>query len=345
MLSPPGSSASERDHSFSWRFIPPPGSERRHGTGYRTFLAFVSFDPDENRFNILATLCLYIQQSHAPATPSLIADFASRDPRLAATSPVTSAPEPDAKAAKAAKRASVQSSVPRSITSPNLGSANFPSTTPTAPLTPSLTGGNSEFEDGPLFRATLAGLEKRSSALRKSLKGTLRSLEAIRETLVALTEHELKLDESLGLLDETSPAAYRPLKEAYMNEARLYLFGLGKERIQRMELAAIEPMRRIAAKLKEAESRKKAFDAESKSYYDATSKVRSHRCISDPLLTLWSRSIFRSGQRLGATASRKRQKPTNGLSPPRTDLPALVSSTIIRCTTSPSFKKSKFYQL
>ena len=74
-------------------------------------------------------------------------------------------------------------------------------------------------------------------------------------------------------LDDISPAAYRPLKQSYLQNARLYHHALLSERVDRLQSSALQPLRKIYAKLKEADSMRKCFEHESKVYYDYIAKV------------------------------------------------------------------------
>lgn len=133
-------------------------------------------------------------------------------------------------------------------------------------------------DDGPLFRATLAALEKRAASLRLSLKKLHRSLEASLSALQANAAAQESVDEaleelSLGSLTSQSEALGglydRELRERREEERRREQSEISRGR----EMG--ERVRGAIERLKTVEERKKVFDGESKRYYDELAKVRT----------------------------------------------------------------------
>ncbi|GAA5972739.1 hypothetical protein JCM11641_002999 [Rhodosporidiobolus odoratus] len=130
-------------------------------------------------------------------------------------------------------------------------------------------------DDGPLFRAHLASLEKRSASLRSSLKKLQRAVEASVNALQANSAAQAIVDEALEELSAGSLTAQsevlgglferelRGLREEVRDAAEREL-ERGKELSERMKGAS--------DRIKGVEERKKGFEAESKRYYDDLAK-------------------------------------------------------------------------
>jgi Arf-GAP with SH3 domain, ANK repeat and PH domain-containing protein len=127
-------------------------------------------------------------------------------------------------------------------------------------------------EDGPLFRATLHALEKRSASLRRSLKAMLKAAEAVSSITGNLDEAETRVDEAISDLADSNPGAAQALIEAYWGEARLKSALRRREERDMFQRNVIAPLAGIVADLKAVEARKKIWEAESKEYYDHLAK-------------------------------------------------------------------------
>ncbi|KAG0144390.1 hypothetical protein CROQUDRAFT_65103 [Cronartium quercuum f. sp. fusiforme G11] len=290
----------QSDHhqiSFDWTFSPPPDSERLNSNGHRLFLAFVAFNPKLDQFEILTSFSIFInlispahhQSIQSPFQNSFNLDGLSTETcsssnhtlDLSSSSNqitknrITHPADLNSLGQNSNLNTNSFNHLSKSSTSPNLNSSAFPSSTPTEPIT--IHKPNLDFEDGPLFRAKLTGLERRSGNLKKSLKSIIKLLEQYHQTLSNLIECEKKLDEGFTQLDDISPASYRPLKESYLQNAKLYIYALHNERLQQLESTALQPLKRIFNKLKEIDNHKKAFEYESKSYYDYIAKYLAIR--------------------------------------------------------------------
>jgi len=150
-----------------------------------------------------------------------------------------------------------------------------PSATAASPA-PTTTGPDELTEDGPLFRAHIASLERRAVSLRHALKKLLRALEASLSALQAAAQANASLDEAL---EDISAASLTSQGSA--------LGGLYARELEGRRTRARDQARREADRAKElaervkgavdrikvVEERRKTFDAESKRYYDELAKV------------------------------------------------------------------------
>ncbi|KAI8453254.1 hypothetical protein BY996DRAFT_4583425 [Phakopsora pachyrhizi] len=148
------------------------------------------------------------------------------------------------------------------VTSAQLSSNYYPSTTLTDPIILD----SSELEDGPLFRATLLGLERRAHQLKKSLKSLIRGFEKMHLGITTSLEAYDRMEEALRLVDDLSPAAFRPLNQCYYQSAHVTFGKIDKERIERLELHTIGPLKKLSQGFKTLETFKKNFEYECKTY-------------------------------------------------------------------------------
>lgn len=170
--------------------------------------------------------------------------------------------------------------VQRSATSPSLGPTHVPQQqdmpSPQAmevtPLPP-LEAIEDIPEDGPLFRAHCKSMEERAYYLRRSLKRLVRSAEAVAHAGQLLDEAEDAFDVSLHEILENSPNSIRALSDAYWDSARRVQGFARKESLLRLQELIVEPLRRLITILKAAETKKKAYDQESKAFYEHVQRV------------------------------------------------------------------------
>ncbi|GAA5862455.1 hypothetical protein JCM1840_004188 [Sporobolomyces johnsonii] len=132
-------------------------------------------------------------------------------------------------------------------------------------------------EDGPLFRAHLASLERRATSLRSSLKKLGRALEASHAALQATLAAQATVDEALDDLSAgagglvSGSETLGGLFERDLRAAR----ELNRRRIERDVDRGKEMGERVKGavdRIKGVEERRKAFEGESKRYYEELAK-------------------------------------------------------------------------
>ncbi|KNZ52498.1 uncharacterized protein VP01_3553g2 [Puccinia sorghi] len=154
-----------------------------------------------------------------------------------------------------------------SIPPPVLTTSAFPSSSATEPIVP-----DAPLEDGPILRAQLSGLEHRASQLRKSIKPLIKIFDQIHANICIGLELDGRLHQALKILDETTPACYRPLKELHHKSAKVQGRTIDEERKERLEHQVLAPLRRMSSNLKEMCQKKKAFTQQAKLYDEALQK-------------------------------------------------------------------------
>ncbi|KAH9456918.1 hypothetical protein Pst134EA_020825 [Puccinia striiformis f. sp. tritici] len=134
---------------------------------------------------------------------------------------------------------------------------------------------DTQLEDGPLLRAQLTQLEQRATQLRSSIKPLIKVFESIHINLKASLEADTQLDLALDLLDETTPACFRPLKDIYHQSAKIQNRAIDQERQDRLESQVLEPLRRMHTALKDIPQKKKTYIQHVKSYDETLQKYLS----------------------------------------------------------------------
>lgn len=132
-------------------------------------------------------------------------------------------------------------------------------------------------QDGPLYRATLASLERRASNLRSALKQLVRALDASLQALLADAQAQAMLDQVLQDLSAGSLTSQSDtLKGLYDRQLRTARCAsrraLQREVDRAREIS--ERTRGAIERIKGVEERKKSFEADAKRYYDELAKVR-----------------------------------------------------------------------
>lgn len=138
-----------------------------------------------------------------------------------------------------------------------------------------------ELEDGPLFRATLAQLEKRTGALKANvkrlLKTTSQSLEAKQQWLRA----DINFVESLREMPSLDP-----LSTHYLDQAWKELLDQRERLAFSMQSLLISPLQKLYdLDIQTADIKRRQFEDESKEYYAMLSKYLSLK-TTNPVSTL-----------------------------------------------------------
>lgn len=135
-------------------------------------------------------------------------------------------------------------------------------------------------EDGPVFRATISSLEKKTGYLKARVKKLLKRSILIYERQMALVEAQMLFAQALGDLANTDIPAFEPLIYHYFDKTQLGGQGgvieFNRQCAFDMNLHVIEPLRRLyEQEIKLFDFRKRQFDDESSQYYSWLSRYLS----------------------------------------------------------------------
>jgi Arf-GAP/SH3 domain/ANK repeat/PH domain-containing protein len=130
-------------------------------------------------------------------------------------------------------------------------------------------------DDGPLFRATIKGLELKTGSMRAQVKRLLRKAEA-----AYATQHEANqvFQAFIDALNDTNEKAVRPAIEHYFRTIAQEIQNYQSESTQNLMQTIIEPLSRLyATDIKQADSKKREFEEESKDYYAYVARYLGQR--------------------------------------------------------------------
>jgi Arf-GAP/SH3 domain/ANK repeat/PH domain-containing protein len=126
----------------------------------------------------------------------------------------------------------------------------------------------SAVDDGPLFRATMKSLEQRTGSMRIRIKKVLKKAEAAYQAQIACNE---AMGAFISALDDASVSnanAIQPAMEHYFERIARQILNYEQVNTLHLQKLVIEPLSKLYNNdIKQAESKKKDFDEESRDYY------------------------------------------------------------------------------
>lgn len=271
-----GSPAIEYD--WNWRWRPPKAAEDRGG-GWRNTCSFLEYDSRAHRLNTLASFSFWVQNKmQAPGTPI--------------QSPTTELPLRPTKNRMVSSQ-SYQSAVSDSEGPPDIPMAMTPAPLPDFAVTPSVSSSTplvvdvscqrpgedmSAFNDGPVFRATMKSLEQKTGSMKTHMKKVLKKAEAAQQAQV---ECNSSMKGFLAALQEASASnanAIKPALDHYFTKIAQQILQYENEQALLLQKQIIDPVTKLYnLDIKQAESKKKDFEDESRDYYAYVGKYLGQR--------------------------------------------------------------------
>ncbi|GLI80491.1 hypothetical protein PoHVEF18_008846 [Penicillium ochrochloron] len=272
---------------WCWRWKPPKAMEDKGG-GWRNSCSFLDYDQKTNRLNTLAHFSFWVHnsvrplpspllsspnlelpvlpsRSRVPSTQSAISHFSDSDAVSTSNVPVTTPPE--------------SADGPPSLPPPPVPALPPPPPPVKVDLLHSRPGDDvSVVEDGPLFRATMKALEQKTGSMRAKIKKVLKKAEAAQQAQVACNE---SMEAFLGSLNDASTSnanAIQPALDHYFEKIARQIQNYELTNTVQLQKLVIEPLIKLYNNdIKQAESKKKDFDEESRDYYAYVSRYLGQR--------------------------------------------------------------------
>ncbi|KAJ5818263.1 hypothetical protein N7474_003854 [Penicillium riverlandense] len=267
---------------WTWTWKPPKPTEDKGG-GWRNSCSFLDYDQRTNRLNTLAHFSFWVHNAGrlAPSPQALSPNLELSVPhrsRVPSTQSVLS-----------------QISDAEPISNPNLPSPTPPDTAETLGPPPptsvgppppvkvdlphSRPGDNiSAVEDGPLFRATMKALEQKTGNMRAKIKKVLKKAEAAQQAQANCND---AMEAFLGSLNDASTSnanAIQPALDHYFEKIARQILTYEQLNTLQLQKLVIEPLIKLYNNdIKQAESKKKDFDEESRDYYAYVSRYLGQR--------------------------------------------------------------------
>ncbi|WEW60102.1 hypothetical protein PRK78_005587 [Emydomyces testavorans] len=250
---------------WSWKWKPPKRTEDRGG-GWRNCCSFLDYDERTNRLNTLATFTFWVQNVSRPlSSPVLSPGFElavpSRNRNVSSQSAMSKMSELEGH--------SDANAPPSPIDNIETFPAGAASKVPVKLDICHRPGDDmSAVEDGPLFRATMKALEQKTGNMRTKMKKLLKRAEAVHQRQVAYNE---SVGAFITALDEASTSnanAIQPALEHYFDKIAKEILMWEQQNSMNLQKLIIDPLTRLYNNdIKQAESKKKEFEDESRDYY------------------------------------------------------------------------------
>ncbi|KAF2092781.1 centaurin-beta-2 [Rhizodiscina lignyota] len=278
---------SSAQYQWTWRWKPPTAAEGRGG-GWRNCCSFVEYNQRAHRLDTLASFSFWVANTNRvfispKASPRLDVDVPPRLRLPSGHSISSRISDSDA--------TEIASNAPQSPTAefvPEYGLGLVPTLTgstaahaPTVKLDINCQRPGEDVtltEDGPLFRATMKSMEQRTGSMRLRWKKVLRAAEAAQEAQSSSNDAVLSLMLALKEVSSSSANAVQPAIEHYFDKIAKEILAYERQNTTNIQKMIIEPISKLYnLDIKQAESKKKDFDDESREYYAYVSRYLGQR--------------------------------------------------------------------
>ncbi|CRG89849.1 putative ribosylation factor GTPase-activating protein cnt6 [Talaromyces islandicus] len=255
-----GSPSTQFEWTWKWRA---PKAVEDKGGGWRNSCSFLDYDQRTNRLNTLANLTFWVQNTARPllSSPQIVSP-----PTLDITAPPSRNRMPSSQSVL-----SHLSDTDVPLASPG-EPVDLPSSTAPAPVKVDLPSRQGEdmgaVEDGPLFRATIKALEQKTGSMRTKIKKVLKKAEAAHTAQVACNEAVHGFISALNDASTSNANAIQPAMEHYFERIAREILTFEQVNAMHLQKLVIDPLSKLYTNdIKQAESKKKDFDEESRDYY------------------------------------------------------------------------------
>lgn len=133
-------------------------------------------------------------------------------------------------------------------------------------------------DDGPVFRATIKALEQKTGNMRTQMKRVLKKAEQAHNAQVEANDALVAFTESLREASSTNANAVQPALDHYFDKIAREILGYEKQNALNLQKIIIEPISKLYTyDIKQAESKRRDFEEESKDYYAYVSRYLGQR--------------------------------------------------------------------
>ncbi|KAI0515287.1 hypothetical protein F5B22DRAFT_607890 [Xylaria bambusicola] len=260
---------------WSWKWKPPRPVEDRGG-GWRNACSFVEYDARAHQLRPLATFSFWVAN-----TPILASQPASPSPFQLAVPPkirVPSAQSADSRISEQEEPSSPLSvpydsqSHPSAATQPRRESVKLDIACP-RPGEDMTVG-----DDGPVFRATIKALEQKTGIMRTQMKKVLKKAEQAYATQIEANDAYVGFLDALREASASNANAVLPAIEHYFDKIAREILVYEKQNVNNLQKIIIEPISKLYTyDIKQAESKKREFEEDSKEYYAYVARYLGQR--------------------------------------------------------------------
>ncbi|EOA81069.1 uncharacterized protein SETTUDRAFT_144329 [Exserohilum turcica Et28A] len=251
--------------------------------------SFVEYDPRAHRLETLASFTVWVQNTarhvQSPKSPSPRLELGI-PPRLRVPSTqsiesrVSDSAGEDKEIDTAAPRSPICESIPEhSLALVPSQATTLTSGNATVKLDVSRPGEDlSQTDDGPLFRATMKSLEQKTGNMRARWKKVLKRAEAAMEAQVGCNNAMSDLMDALKEASSSNANAVQPAIDHYFDKIAKEILVYEKSNATNIQKLVIDPIYKLYnVDIKQAETKRKDFEEESKDYYQYLGRYLGQR--------------------------------------------------------------------
>lgn len=133
-------------------------------------------------------------------------------------------------------------------------------------------------DDGPVFRATLKALEQKTGNMRTHMKKVLKKAEQAHIAQIEANDAYVAFMDALREASSTNANAVQPALEHYFDKIAREISLYDRQNTANLQKIIIEPIHKLyQLDIKQAESKKRDFEEESKDYYAYVSRYLGQR--------------------------------------------------------------------
>jgi Arf-GAP with SH3 domain, ANK repeat and PH domain-containing protein len=268
---------------WSWKWKPPKSAEDRGG-GWRNCCSFVEYDQRAHKLLTLASFTFWVANTSAapshpssPSPPFLLSappknravSSQSVDSRLSFVEP----DEPSSPVIVVPDTSSVTSSNTAAPPAQDAVKVDVNCARPGDDMTVG--------DDGPVFRATIKALEQKTGNMRMQMKKVIKKAELAQTTQAEANDALAGFIEALKEASSTNANAVQPAIDHYFDSIARDLLQYQRQNARDLQKIVIDPMHRLyTMDIKQAESKKRDFEDESKDYYAYVARYLGQRTDS-----------------------------------------------------------------
>jgi Arf-GAP/SH3 domain/ANK repeat/PH domain-containing protein len=136
----------------------------------------------------------------------------------------------------------------------------------------------SQTEDGPLFRATMKSLEQKTGNMRTRWKKVLKKAESALEAQVSCNNAMSDLIDALKEASSSNANAVQPAIDNYFDKIAKEILAYERTNTSNIQKSIIDPIHKLYnIDIKQAETKRKDFEEESKDYYQYLGRYLGQR--------------------------------------------------------------------
>ncbi|OLN88662.1 putative ribosylation factor GTPase-activating protein cnt6 [Colletotrichum chlorophyti] len=133
-------------------------------------------------------------------------------------------------------------------------------------------------DDGPVFRATIKALEQKTGNMRTHMKRVLKMAKQAHEAQVEANKNFSEFIDTLREASSTNANAVQPAIEHYFDKIAREILSYERQNTVNLKRIVIDPLDKFyTVDIKQAESKKRDFEEESKDYYAYVSRYLGQR--------------------------------------------------------------------